>query len=40
MRKKLKEAKVKGYQMFKGEELRKKYYELVDAGIIKEDEEK
>lgn len=40
MRKKLKEAKVKGYQMFKGEELRKKYYELVDAGIIKEDAEK
>lgn len=40
MRKKLKEAKVKGYQMFKGEELRKKYYELVDAGIITEDAEK
>ena len=40
MRKKLKEAKVKGYQMFKGEELRKKYYELVDAGIITEDTEK
>ena len=37
MRQKLKEAHVKGYQMFKAETVRKKYNELVDQGIIKED---
>ena len=37
MRAKLKEAHVKGYQMFKAETVRKKYNELVEQGIIKED---
>ena len=37
MRQKLKEAKVKGYQMFKAETVRNKYNELVEKGIIKED---
>lgn len=37
MRAKLKEAKVKGYQLFKAEKVREKYDELVKAGVIKED---
>ena len=37
MRAKLKEAKVKGYQLLKGEAIRKKYDELVAKGVIKED---
>ena len=37
MRQKLKEANVKGYQMWKAETIHKKYDELVKAGVIKED---
>ena len=37
MRQKLKEAHVKGYQLLKEDALRRKYNELVEKGIIKED---
>jgi hypothetical protein len=37
MRSKLKEAKVKGYQLLKGDAVKKKYDELVAQGVIKED---
>lgn len=37
MRAKLKEANVKGYQLLKGDGIRKKYNEMVEKGVIKED---